>query len=527
IESEDSKVSVGNAAKQSYDVVGVGIDCIFNHAKVSTEADLGPQSDVIHLTSLDVPNESSQISSDADMVEQNKQDALDTLIIISQHKKPKKLNVARFVSEDYKCTPEDVQLIEYIKTSPGKQVVVNIDSAWLNRNDMECLFHGDIQLSDEALSAYIHCIRGEEHLLHREGGKVFLENTFISSLLKRDGDPKHCSLSPLPPYEPAFDWENERSLIFGQRVPKSIPAISNSGLKITVKVLSLSFQAGLVEDFYFHILPTDMQDAQGSLDRRGVFSLDTHPPSVCLFIQLEKAATEEEGVTPSVYSHKEHFTLDGNWTPSKTTLFCLFVMHSCVIHVWGHTQIAFSYHNEDKKRIFVNLALDEVNSESSSTEVLAFEVLINNQHENSALHVLHLLLNLPIVISTFKCVVFFVISSAIKIYFGILIFHSLYFGQGILIAALRGDHYFGGIILNFCWWHASMAIYFLTHIECGFLTICVDSFKAINVHFNFCLIFLFSKPARTQDEVLGYELHATQFQSMISLLSVYKNHVLI
>ncbi|AQK79502.1 hypothetical protein ZEAMMB73_Zm00001d035705 [Zea mays] len=190
IESEDSKVSVGNAAKQSHDVVGVGIDCIFNHAKVSTEADLGPQPDVIHLTSLDVPNESSQISSDADMVEQNKQDALDTLIRISQHKKPKKLNVARVVSEDYKCTPEDVQLIEYIKTLPGKQVVVDIDSAWLNRNDMECLFHGDIQLSGEALSAYIHCIRDEEHLLHREGGNVFLENTFISSLLKRDGDPK-------------------------------------------------------------------------------------------------------------------------------------------------------------------------------------------------------------------------------------------------------------------------------------------------------------------------------------------------
>uniref|UniRef100_A0A804PIJ8 Uncharacterized protein n=1 Tax=Zea mays TaxID=4577 RepID=A0A804PIJ8_MAIZE len=190
IEREDSKVSVGNAAKQSHDVVGVGIDCIFNHAKVSTEADLGPQPDVIHLTSLHVPNESSQISSDADMVEQNKQDALDTLIRISQHKKPKKLNVARVVSEDYKCTPEDVQLIEYIKTLPGKQVVVDIDSAWLNRNDMECLFHGDIQLSGEALSAYIHCIRDEEHLLHREGGKVFLENTFISSLLKRDGDPK-------------------------------------------------------------------------------------------------------------------------------------------------------------------------------------------------------------------------------------------------------------------------------------------------------------------------------------------------
>ena len=132
---------------------------------------------MIHLTSLDVPNESSQISSDADMVEQNKQDALDTLIRISQHKKSKKFNVARVISEgnfflallhligfriyhllikynifhciDYKCTPEDVQLIEYIKTLPGKQVVVNIDSAWLNKNDMECLFHGDIPLSDE------------------------------------------------------------------------------------------------------------------------------------------------------------------------------------------------------------------------------------------------------------------------------------------------------------------------------------------------------------------------------------------
>jgi len=41
------------------------------------------------------------------------------------------------------------------------------------------------------------------------------------------------------------------------------------------------------------------------LDRRGVFSLDAPSPSVCLLIQLEKAATEEGGVTPSVYSRKE------------------------------------------------------------------------------------------------------------------------------------------------------------------------------------------------------------------------------
>lgn len=42
----------------------------------------------------------------------------------------------------------------------------------------------------QVLSAYIHSIRDEEHILHIEGEKFFLESTFISSLLKRDGDPK-------------------------------------------------------------------------------------------------------------------------------------------------------------------------------------------------------------------------------------------------------------------------------------------------------------------------------------------------
>lgn len=32
---------------------------------------------------------------------------------------------------------------------------------------------------------------------------------------------QHFGQSPLPAYEPAFDWENERSLIFGQRIPET------------------------------------------------------------------------------------------------------------------------------------------------------------------------------------------------------------------------------------------------------------------------------------------------------------------
>lgn len=130
--------------------------------------------------------------------------------------------------------------------------------------------------------------------------------------------------SPLPAYEPAFDWESERLMIFGQRTPETPVVHHGSGLKISVKVLSLSFQAGVIEpfygticlynrerreklseDFYFCVPPTESQDAKVSLDPRGLFYLDAPSASVCLLIQLEKPATEEGGVSPSVYSRKE------------------------------------------------------------------------------------------------------------------------------------------------------------------------------------------------------------------------------
>ncbi|KAF7834810.1 guanine nucleotide exchange factor SPIKE 1 isoform X1 [Senna tora] len=132
---------------------------------------------------------------------------------------------------------------------------------------------------------------------------------------------QHLGQCPLPAYEPAFDWENERSLILGQRIPET--PITH-GMKISVKVQSLQFQVGLVEpfygticlynrerreklseDFYFRVLPTEMQDGKISYEPRGVFYLDAPSASVCLLIQLEKHATEEGGVTPSVYSRKE------------------------------------------------------------------------------------------------------------------------------------------------------------------------------------------------------------------------------
>lgn len=45
---------------------------------------------------------------------------------------------------------------------------------------------------------------------------------------------QHFGHSPLPAYEPAFDWENERSLIFGQRIPET--PISQYGSPVMFQV---------------------------------------------------------------------------------------------------------------------------------------------------------------------------------------------------------------------------------------------------------------------------------------------------
>jgi hypothetical protein len=39
----------------------------------------------------------------------------------------------------------------------------------------------------QVISAYIQLMRHEEHLIHREGRDVYLENTFMTQLLWRDG----------------------------------------------------------------------------------------------------------------------------------------------------------------------------------------------------------------------------------------------------------------------------------------------------------------------------------------------------
>lgn len=62
----------------------------------------------------------------------------------------------------------------------------------------------------------------------------------------------------------------------------------------------------------FHVHPEKIYvfsyfifQGNASSELRGVFYLDAPSASVCLLIQLERHATEEGGVTPSVYSRKE------------------------------------------------------------------------------------------------------------------------------------------------------------------------------------------------------------------------------
>ncbi|GER31994.1 hypothetical protein STAS_08040 [Striga asiatica] len=206
----------------------------------------------------------------------------------------------------------------------------------------------------------------EEEIASTSGSHYSRSNVYDSSKSEISKN-FHFGESPLPAYEPVFDWDNERSTIFGHRIPAANIFQYTSGLRIAVKVLSLSFQAGLVgefelslkncitadilfhfcfffilgrlslkllrklkyrsflvepfygticlynrerkeklsEDFIFHMLPADMPDSSNSVETRGIFRVDVPSASVCLLIQLEKPATEEGGVTSSVYSRKE------------------------------------------------------------------------------------------------------------------------------------------------------------------------------------------------------------------------------
>ncbi|XP_062232997.1 uncharacterized protein LOC133930374 [Phragmites australis] len=110
---------------------------------------------------------------------------------MSLHNKPKKALLNGIVPQDYICTKNDLDIILPIKNMPslpGKEVLVLIDDALVDRRHLECLFQPSAFLNDEVINAYICLLRAQEHLQRRSGGTVYLETTYVSTLLKRDGD---------------------------------------------------------------------------------------------------------------------------------------------------------------------------------------------------------------------------------------------------------------------------------------------------------------------------------------------------
>ncbi|KAG0547676.1 hypothetical protein BDA96_01G101000 [Sorghum bicolor] len=104
------------------------------------------------------------------------------LLVLPHYNKPKKSNMAQVMPQDYECTSQDLEVIQYMKEKSEKHLLVRIGDCWGERNDMDCLFSGNEEVNGA-------------HLLHREGGSVYLENTWFSQLLRGDGEQDETKLS--------------------------------------------------------------------------------------------------------------------------------------------------------------------------------------------------------------------------------------------------------------------------------------------------------------------------------------------
>lgn len=91
------------------------------------------------------------------------------------------------------------------------------------------------------LYGLIHCICLASDIL---GNLVSLYCLWLLFVLQHFGE------SPLPAYEPTFDWENERSLFFGQRIPGALPAQHNRFTRMTCPY---HLHYGLAQGYYLFV----------------------------------------------------------------------------------------------------------------------------------------------------------------------------------------------------------------------------------------------------------------------------------
>nr|XP_045084343.1 uncharacterized protein LOC120964577 [Aegilops tauschii subsp. strangulata] len=85
------------------------------------------------------------------------------------------------------CAINFTERKEYIMSFPSKTKLVNIHDTTLTRRDLECLLEDEIWVESEVINAYIYCLRVQDKFC-TAGARVFLETTYDSGILKRDGE---------------------------------------------------------------------------------------------------------------------------------------------------------------------------------------------------------------------------------------------------------------------------------------------------------------------------------------------------
>ncbi|WVZ58578.1 hypothetical protein U9M48_008838 [Paspalum notatum var. saurae] len=113
------------------------------------------------------------------------QKTVNTSEVVSRCHKLKKRHKVEVFSNDYVCTEQDECIIEYIASQTPDKVLVDVDGAVCTRENLQCLFDCTSHVGGDVLSAYIHLIRAQEHLLHRDGRKIIGLQRHIDIVAKK------------------------------------------------------------------------------------------------------------------------------------------------------------------------------------------------------------------------------------------------------------------------------------------------------------------------------------------------------
>ncbi|KAL6838873.1 hypothetical protein ACP4OV_031309 [Aristida adscensionis] len=89
---------------------------------------------------------------------------------------------------EFRCTAKDNATVAYIKKSQSKKILVHIRDAVLNKKDMmDYLIRMGVWLNDQVINSAIYHMLSYKHIKNRQGGKTFIINALITTMLKDEG----------------------------------------------------------------------------------------------------------------------------------------------------------------------------------------------------------------------------------------------------------------------------------------------------------------------------------------------------